>query len=99
MLLADPEDFSAADARTAAEWCARAQSRQVGRALERVARTVGWKPECVVLSGHGSCLAERALDHLGWKVHAVPLADRLGHGVSRAACAHALALIERGSVP
>ena len=99
MLLADPEDFSAADARAAAEWCARAQIRQVARALERVARAVGWKPECVVLAGHGACLAERAIAHRGWKVHTVPLADRLGHGVSRAACAHALALIERGLVP
>ena len=99
MLLADPEAFSSADARAAADWCARAQSRQVARALARVARAVGWKPECVVLSGHGACLAKRALDHLGWKADTVPLADRLGHGVSRAACAHALALIERRLVP
>ncbi|NDC63936.1 MAG: S-layer protein [Planctomycetia bacterium] len=99
MLLADPEHFSAADARAAAEWCARAQSRQVARALDRVARAVGWNPECVVLSGHGACLAKRALDRRGWKVDMVPLVDRLGHGVSRAACAHALALIERRLVP
>ena len=99
MLLADPEGFSSADARAAAEWCVRAQSRQVARALARVARAVGWKPECVVLSGHGACLAKRALDHLGWKADTVPLADRLGHGVSRAACAHALALFERRLVP
>ena len=99
MLLADPEDFCAADALAAAEWCARAQSRQVARALTRVARAVGWKPECVVLSGHGSCLAERALAHGGWKVDTVSLADRLGHGVARAACAHALALVERRLVP
>jgi probable H4MPT-linked C1 transfer pathway protein len=99
MLLADPEGFSSADARAAAEWCVRAQSRQVARALARVARAVGWKPKCVVLSGHGACLAKRALDHLGWKADTVPLADRLGHGVSRAACAHALALFERRLVP
>lgn len=99
MLLADPDGFSAADARAAAEWCARAQSRQVARALARVARAVGWKPECVVLSGHGACLATRSLGHLGWKADTVPLADRLGHGVSRAACAHALALIDRRLVP
>ena len=99
MLLADPEGFSEADARAAADWCARAQARQVARALARVARAVGWKPDCVVLSGHGACLAKRALDHLGWMVDTVPLADRIGHGMSRAACAHALALIERRLVP
>jgi len=95
MLLADPEAFFAADARAAAEWCARAQARQVARALARVADAAGSKPECIVLSGHGACLAERALGHLGWRVDTVSLPDRLGHGISRAACAHAVALIER----
>ena len=98
MLLADPEDFTADDAIAAAEWCAGSQTRQVARALGRVARNVGWIPECVVLSGHGSCLALRALAELEWHVEIVSLPDRLGIDVSRVACAHAVALIERGSL-
>lgn len=96
MLLADPDAFSEADALAAAEWCARAQARLVARALDRVARLVGCQPACVVLSGHGLCLAHRALQHLGWPVETIALPDRLGADVSRAACAHAIALIAQG---
>lgn len=96
MLLADPDAFSEADALVASEWCARAQARLVARALDRVARLVGWQPACVVLSGHGLCLAHRALQHLGWPVETIALPDRLGVDVSRAACAHAIALIAQG---
>ncbi|MEI6241308.1 MAG: hydantoinase/oxoprolinase family protein [Planctomycetia bacterium] len=96
MVLADPDTVSAADARGAAEWCARAQARTVARALDRVGRAVGWRPARVVLSGHGICLARRSLEQLGWPVETIVLPDRLGQDVSRAACAHALALIDRG---
>lgn len=96
MLLADPDAFSEADALVAAEWCARAQARLVARALARVARLVGWQPTCVVLSGHGLCLAHRALQNLGWPVETISLPDRIGAHVSRAACAHAIALISKG---
>jgi len=96
MLLADPDAFSATDAQAAAEWCARVQARRVARALDRVAETVGWRPQCIVLSGHGQCLAERAISSVGWRVQTVSLVERLGPGPSRAACAHAVALIERG---
>lgn len=95
MLLADPATFSPADARAAAEWCARAQARAVSRGLARVSRQVGWRPTCVVLSGHGLCLARRALRERGWQVETISLPDRLGPDVSRAACAHALALIDQ----
>lgn len=96
MLLADPAAFSIDDARIAAGWIARCQARQVARALDRVARAIGWQPDCVVLSGHGECLARRALAHLDWSGKVVSLPDRLGAHVSRAACAHAVALIDRG---
>lgn len=96
MLLADPDRVSDADALAAAEWCAQAQARRVARALDRVAAAAGWQPECVVLVGHGACLAERALARLRWAPRRVPLAETIGAGPSRAACAHALALIARG---
>lgn len=96
MLLADPEGFSTADALAAAEWCARAQARLVARAIDRVSRSIGRQPTSVVLSGHGTCLARRALEHLGWPVDTISLPDLLGPDVSRAACAHALARIDQG---
>ena len=96
MLLANPDSFSVAEAIAAAEWCAKAQCRQVARAMARVARSTGWQPTSVVLSGHGMCLGRRALAALGWPVTIVSLADSLGCNVSRAAPAHALAMIARG---
>jgi len=99
MLLADPEAFSSADALAAAEWCARVQARTVARAIDQVSRSVGWRPTSIVLSGHGTCLARRALAHLGWPVETVSLPDLLGPDASRAACAHAIALIDQGLLP
>jgi probable H4MPT-linked C1 transfer pathway protein len=99
MLLADPEAFSSADAVAAAEWCARAQARTVARAIDRVSRSVGWRPTSIVLSGHGTCLARRALAHLGWPVATISLPDLLGPDASRSACAHAIALIDQGLLP
>jgi len=99
MLLLDPDDFSAADALAAAAWCAEAQSRQVARALAKVAARVGWQPARIVLSGHGECLARMAVARRGWNVDLVSLPERLGPDVSRAACAHAVALIAQGRLP
>jgi uncharacterized hydantoinase/oxoprolinase family protein len=99
MLLADPEAFSSTDALAAAEWCAQAQARTVARAIARVSRSIGWQPTSVVLSGHGTCLARRAVARLGWSVETISLPERLGPAASRAACAHAIALIDRGLVP
>ena len=96
MLLADPEAFSSTDALAAAEWCARAQARTVARAIARVSRSLGWRPTSIVLSGHGACLARRALAHLAWPVEMISLPDLLGPDASRAACAHAIALIDQG---
>ena len=86
------------EAITMAAWCADRQSRQVARALSRVAAAAGWRPRAIVLSGHGECLARRALARLGWNVDIVSLPESLGVDVSRAAPAHSLALIARGQL-
>jgi hypothetical protein len=99
MLLADPEEVTADESITMAAWCADRQSRQVARALRRVASSCGWQPPSIVLSGHGDCLARRALARVGWDVDLVSLSDSLGPAVSRAAPAHSLALIARGMIP
>ena len=98
MLLADPDTVAHAEAVAMAERCADQQSRVVARAIGQVAAAVGWRPQHVVLSGHGECLARRALDRLGWTPTIVSLPAMLGAGVSRAAPAHALALIARGTI-
>ena len=97
-LLVEPDDLSSADAVTAAERCATVQARRVAAALRRVAARHGWRPDGVVLSGHGEALARRALA-LTWPAASiVSLGDVLGPAVSRAAPAHALAIIARGGL-
>lgn len=98
MLLADPGDCSAADAQAAAEWCAQAQGRLVARAAARVIAASGSRPTSAVISGHGECLARCALDRLGWHVPVVSLNEGIGPGPTRAAPAHALALVARGLI-
>lgn len=96
MILADPADVEADDATAMADWCAARQSRLVARAAARVAAATGGPPACVVLSGHGDCLARRALAELGWSIETLPLQEAIGTDVSRAAPAHAVARIARG---
>jgi probable H4MPT-linked C1 transfer pathway protein len=98
MLLADPGDFSAADAQAAAGWCAEAQARLVARAAARVIAASGSRPTSLVISGHGECLARRALDRLGWHFPVVSLPEQIGPGPARAAPAHALARVARGLI-
>ncbi len=98
MLLADPAEITEDEAIAMAAWCADRQSRQVARALSRVAAAAGWRPRAIVLSGHGECLARRALARLGWNIDIVSLPESLGAEVSRAAPAHSLALIARGQL-
>ena len=98
MILADPEEVTADEALAMAEWCADRQSMLVARAVRRVASSCGWQPRSIVLSGHGACLARRALARVGWDVDLVSLSDTLGPDVSRAAPAHSLARIARGQL-
>jgi (4-(4-[2-(gamma-L-glutamylamino)ethyl]phenoxymethyl)furan-2-yl)methanamine synthase len=50
---------------------------------------------CLVLSGHGDCLARRVLARVAYVGDVVSLADRLGIAASRAATAYALAVLQR----
>ena len=97
-MLLESSAVTAADAERAARWIAEAQARQVARAIDRVARRCGGRPEAVVSSGHGEALVRMALDRLGWSVVAVSLPAVVGAAVSRSAPAHALALIARGEL-
>ena len=98
MVLADPEQVTEDEAIAMAAWCADRQSRLVARALRRVAASCGWQPRSIVLSGHGGCLARRALARVGWDFDLVSLTDSLGLEMSRAAPAHSLALLALGQL-
>jgi probable H4MPT-linked C1 transfer pathway protein len=98
-MLLDGDALPVAAARAAAERCVAVQARLVARALRRVAAGCGRPPRSIVLSGHGTALAELAVDRTGWQVERVRLTERLGAEVSRVAPAHAVALIARGDLP
>ena len=98
-MLLDPVDLSAAEARVAARRWAGLQARRITAALLQVAEGVGWQPTGVVLSGHGTALARRALRRTGWSTALVSLREILGADVSRNAPAHALASIANGMLP
>ena len=99
MLLADPDAFTLPDATAAAEWCGRVQSRQVARSLRKVVGSGAEpSPQSLVITGHGECLARRAVAAAGLAAPIVALAKSLGAEVSRVAPAHALALVARGAI-
>lgn len=97
-LLVEPSEFTAADAHAAAAAVAANQARRVARGLLAVARGCGWLPDSVVLSGHGTPLAELALERVGWPVERVSLSQLLGPDVARVAPAHAVAALARGDL-
>lgn len=96
--LLDPERLSHGEARAAAEHCVQVQARLVARALRRVIAGHGTLPERVVLSGHGTALAVAALDRAGFSQPVIRLDDVIGPAASRAAPAHALALVASGAI-
>lgn len=97
--LLEPVSVDLDDARNAAERVAAAQVRLVAAAIRRVLSRWRHAPDRVVISGHGGALAERAVRQAGLAVSLVRLDSVLGAAVSRAAPAHALALVALGELP
>jgi probable H4MPT-linked C1 transfer pathway protein len=95
-LLLEPDCFTPTDAEAAAAAFAARQARLVTQAVGRVVTGCGWQPTSVVIAGHGEQLARMAIDRTGLTGPIVSLPEVLGTEVSRAAPAHALALIARG---
>ena len=98
-MLVEPDEFPPADALVAAERFAAAQARRIAAAIHRVVGRRAGFTAGVVLSGHGEPLARRAIARACPRAKTVSLGDLLGPAVSRAAPAHALALIARGVLP
>lgn len=107
-ICADRTLVSRLEAERMAAAVADAQSRRIAAAIEQVASRLTPPPAAIILSGSGEFLARRALAHLGWLPSTnnlpprdsarqpsaiISLSDHLGPAASRAATAHALALL------
>lgn len=95
MIAADAENFNHRDAVTLAKSLAESQAARLAAAIERVQSQMSEPPELFILSGHGEFLAERALERLQRTLPTLSLTKELGSHVSRAAPAHALAVLAR----
>ncbi len=93
MICADPEQFSMADARRAAEWIAAAQARLLADCLDQVVSRWNGQVQQVVVSGHGDFLARHALAEANLPFPVRSLTEEMGRVVSRSGPAHALAVL------
>ncbi len=93
-ICADTTIFTWAEAVEAAAIVCRSQLELL--AASEVVRS---EPSKVILSGEGEFLARKLLERLGWSCEVVSLTDELGPKISRAACAHALAVLARERMP
>ncbi len=94
-ICADRSMLDGRDLRAIARAAAEAQLRLVSAAVSRVAQRLEGQPRTVIVSGEGEFLARRALTRLSIQPEVVSLDARLGVAVSRAAPAHALAVLAR----
>jgi len=94
-ICADREMFDPADALRAAQAIRRAQLAKLLAAANDVMARLPTPPATVIVCGRGEFLARALTDQFAQSVDIVSLADRLGPEVSRAATAHALAVLAR----
>jgi probable H4MPT-linked C1 transfer pathway protein len=95
MLCADAETFSLGEAEKLAERALLRQVYQLTMAFDHVAKSLPGPPQTVVLAGEGEFLARLVLKQQnsfrGGRV--ISLSEHLGPALSRAACAHAVAVL------
>ena len=95
-ICADREMFDEADAQRAAEAVARSQAAKIAVAVAQVIGRLPGPPETIVISGRGEFVARRVLERMQVAcAKTVSLAEELGPDLSRAATAHALAVLAR----
>lgn len=94
-ICADRTMFDEADALAAATAVARAQAAKIAVAAQGVLRRLPAAPGTVVISGQGEFLARQLLDRMKLAAAVVSLNEQLGPELSRAAPAHALAVLAR----
>jgi hypothetical protein len=93
MICGDGTQFALEDAVAAAEHVKTQQLAQLRDAVGRVTATIATEAMGVILSGEGAFLAQEAVGGLRHQSQMVSLAAELGAGASRAAPAHALAVL------
>jgi probable H4MPT-linked C1 transfer pathway protein len=94
-ICADGSMFDAADARRAAVEIADAQTEMIAIAAGEVIGRLDSPPGTVILSGQGEFLAKRVQTRIAPGAVTVSLGEKLGATVTRAAPAHALAVLFR----
>jgi probable H4MPT-linked C1 transfer pathway protein len=97
MICADRDVFDEGDALAAAGAICHAQVQLIAARWRALKDRQGGAPEAVVISGQGEFLARRVLEHVGFRGRIISLAEQLGPHVSRAAPAHALAVVAASS--
>jgi probable H4MPT-linked C1 transfer pathway protein len=95
MLCLDRDSFTDSDATLAATAVRGAQLGNLRAALDRVLSAMPAAPRTFILSGEGEFLTQRLLTDLAAGSRIVSLAAHLGQDASRAAPAHALAVLAR----
>jgi probable H4MPT-linked C1 transfer pathway protein len=97
-ICADADEFSVEDVRLLSEIVAEAQLKLVHHALVKVLSRSLTPPSGVIVSGQGEFLARRALVRIKMPAPVISLTSQLDPAVSRAATAHAVAVLaEEGS--
>jgi probable H4MPT-linked C1 transfer pathway protein len=99
MIGAPEEQFNHRDAVSIAQHVMQQQLAHIAAGARQVAEHLGQPPNTLIVAGQGEFLAAPLLDLLNWKVDAVVLSQKLGQQASRAAPAHALAVITRKAIP
>lgn len=97
-LCADRTMFDEADAKAAADAIAKAQTAKIGVAWNQVVRALPAPPAGVVISGQGEFLARTVAERSRLPLEVVSLSEQLGPDASRAAAAHALAVLARENI-
>jgi len=99
MVCADPTEISREESLCMAREIHEAQLRQLKVAYRQVVSRMTTAPHIVVMSGQGEFLLHGLLDEVGFRGRRVSLSSKLGTTISRAATAHALAVLAREGMP
>ena len=95
MICADGSTFTESDAEIAALAIRNAQLNQLRRAVAKVIGAMPGRPEACIVSGSGEFLARMLANQVASAGQIVSLSEKLGPAASRAAPAHALAVLAR----
>ncbi len=94
-ICADRTMFTDSDAQIMAESLAKAQVTKIAAFGKHVLQRMPTPPTTVIISGRGEFLARRVLERLDVSAKIVSLSAELGPELSRAAAAHAVAVLAR----